>query len=324
MRSLVMVDQNTPYTRRKSTLPKLPANDTHGLQEPSPITGELIEWEMLVLPSNEIPAKTIKSQYNKRSKKHLTRAAVNDILPEISELKRNTQYVKAVEIGGKYEILEGVRRTTAVSYVPDGKLYMLVAKSLSEEEKRHYAQMSDVYREPTQLDIGYSALEIREQYKQQGDVIRDFKLAEMFAVSTGKMSEAIASASLPDSLILLFPALEFIQVRFLRQVIAWIKVNELDKFGEVIKRFEQLSEDDKNIQRESVTLQKKILKELAASVAKEVEFSPATTLFTHIDVIDGIGLSVKPTGEVLLSIDTNELGDEYLELMRELISKKNN
>jgi hypothetical protein len=316
-----MVDQNTPYSRRKSTLPRLTVKDTHGLQEPSPITGELIEWEMLVLPSSEISAKTIKSQYNKRSKKHLTRAAVNDILPEIAELKRNTQYVKAVEVDGKYEILEGVRRTTAVSYVPDGKLYMLVAKSLNEEEKRHYAQMSDVYREPTQLDIGYSALEIREQYKQQNDVIRDFKLAEMFGVSTGKMSEAITSASLPDSLIYLFPALEFIQVRFLRQIIAWIKVNELAKFEEIIKLFEQLPEDDKNIQRESVSLQKKILKRLAASVAKEIEYSPAAGLFAHIDVIDGIGLSVKPTGEVLLTIDTNDLSDEYLMSIRELISK---
>lgn len=313
----------SPYARRKSRLPSAPASapvDADSYVDPSPITGHPIIWKKRVIDSEKIDEVLVKNKFNLRSHRHVTRAAVNDILPDIAEQKRNSNYCRGLISGDKVELLEGVRRSASVSFVPGAKLYLWVADSLTEDEQRHFSQSSDVYRQPTQLDIGYSALEIRSEYESRGEKIRDFQLAELFGVSAGRMSESIKSASLPDELIGLFPALEFIGPRWLRTVIQWQKKIGNGGIVEAIEHLSPVSSElveNDEIETASAALQSDITRCLQATETKSVKSSDAIDKWRAMPASKSLGLKVNSKGVVQLSFSPDKLDDD---LQQKLLS----
>lgn len=318
-----MVNTALPYSRRTNRLTSAASNSVEAANDTyvdvSPITGESITWKKVILQAAEIDKTIIKSKYNKRSHKHISRAAVNDILPEIEAQKRNTNFCRGLRNRDKIELLEGMRRCASVNYAVDASLYVWVADSLTEQEQKHYAQSSDVYRQPTQLDIGFSALEVKSEYESRSETIKDYQLADMFSLSAGKMSESLKSASLPLELIDLFPAFEFVGARWLRTMLTFQKTLGNGGIADAIRDLNRLDEDSSTIEDDSQQMQKKITALLQEQVRNAPKSSQRIEKWRDVKADNSINIAVDSKGKVKLSFDPDKLSEELQDKLLEIM-----
>lgn len=183
----------------------------------SPVTGENIPLTEVRMPSEKVMDSIYKLRSNTRSLKLLNRVSVCDILPEIIQDKRNTKPVIAVkDKDGKYEIVEGLRRSFAVSLAPGAELVLHYATSMTEEEKRLLAKRADTYKAPGLIDLGQSLLELEESMGAEYSVRN---AAKEFGVAVSKISVAYRTAKIPSDLYKLFPDISFISVKFLSEIV---------------------------------------------------------------------------------------------------------
>lgn len=299
---------------------------------PSPVhEGVEHTFKMVVVDSADIKVKSFKSPYNKRSADHLSMGAVMDILPEIQRDKRNTHPAYGCfDKDGNIEILSGMRRRQAVSLVDDGKFFVLVANTLDEKEKAKMALTSDVYAEPTVVDIGFSICELRQQKAELGETINRDELAEIFEISTGKVSECIAFANLPSDLFSLFPALSNISYRFLRDAVKHYKASEQqfrvgidDAIRSGLRVAISGADTKETIRERCKELEVKLL-ELVKPLSPAKKEKPAkapVTRWKNIKKPKGVSVKVSNKGVVSLQIDEGKADKETIDKIYELLNK---
>lgn len=294
---------------------------------PSPVhEGVEHVFKMVVVDSNDIEGKTYKSPYNKRSADHLTLAAVIDIFTGIQRDGRNTHpAIGCYDKDGNIEILAGMRRRFSVSLLDDAKFYVLVADNLDEKEKAKMAITSDEYEEPTAIDIGFSICELRQAKVEKGESINREELAEIFDISTGKVSESVAFASLPSDLFSLFPSLSSISYRFLRKAVKLNKDSE-QQFRAAIDsairsglRVTYGASDTKaDIRDRCKALENEIL---ALSVPPKKSVKPPVTRWRKIKEKKGVSVKVSAKGVVSLQIDESKADEKTIDKIYELLAK---
>lgn len=296
---------------------------------PSPIhEGVEHVFKMRVIESESINETTYKSPYNKRSADHLSMGAVMDILPEIRRDKRNTHpAIGFVDKDGNIEILGGMRRRKAVSLVEGGEFYVLACSTLDEKEKARIALTSDVYSEPTAVDIGFSICELRQQKAENGEAINRDELAEIFEISTGKVSECISFASLPSDLYSLFPSLSSISYRFLREAVKLHKAGE-QQFRAVINEAISAgmrvaingSDTQDTIKARCKELETEFLI-LAKPFKKPQAVKDPVTRWKDIKKIKGVGIKTSRNGVISLKIDEHKADKATIDKIYELLAK---
>lgn len=302
---------------------------------PSPCRpGVMLKFKMLCIESADLETKTYKSCYNKRSVEHLGLASVIDIYPEISENGFNTSpAIGVLDTDGKIGILAGLKRRKAVSLVDNGKFYIHVCTELSEAEMKAYAISSDIYSAPTVLDFGYTLKEYSDGIHKAGRDITYDELAEIFNVSKGKVSEAIAFANLPKEFIRLFPSLESMGYRYLREILKLSKDNkglfiaalECEKVTRAALEIEKLfvEKDISDSTPDLITKGVSALKKAIAKAVKELKGDCNKDVLPSLwdKTLERKSVKVKRVdGKVQITFDEAEIGTKVSEALYQVLS----
>ena len=296
--------------------------------EKSPITGEDIVWEVVKLTSQQVKDLCFKSIYNKRSFEDLSISAVLDIFPSIKDSGKNNEFIRAVHIDGKYEILAGLRRSFCISQLPDATANLLVAKTLTEKEKAAFADTLDKHDKPSVMDTAISIANLKAQL--EAELGRTLKVAELIEKSGyGKSTcyEALSFVKLIDPIRELFPALKFVNATFLR---ALSKVED-DVLKLVMEHYEpvpgiiipdeatidEVEEIQKKLQLDCTQLQNSIIKEIK-ELTQPVQSNKNEGAFSSVASKQFTGLNLKQTSKGLnIGIDENKADPA---LLKELVS----
>lgn len=229
----------------------------------SPVTGENIPLTEIRIPSEKVMESIYKLRSNKRSLKLLNKVAVCDILPEIIKDKRNTKPVIAVKDSeGKYEIIEGLRRSFAVSLAPGAELVIHYANSMTEEEKKLLAKRADTYKAPSIIDLGQSLLELENEL---GDEFSVRKASEEFGVALSRISVAHRTAKIPSQFYQIFPDIAYVSFSFLSEIVKGDVTPEL--INKVISEFEPFDEQNLDLNSDEVV---DVVKQKTSDIEKSV------------------------------------------------------
>jgi ParB family chromosome partitioning protein len=275
-------------------------------------SGKKVSFRTVEVPHADIEKKTFKSPTNKRSERHITIASVMDILPEIREQGRNAVPAYGVEHkDGRIEVLAGMRRRKSVMLTENGVFVILVAPAdqVSIADRQSLTSTADTYEEPSVVDLGFSMLEMK---RNSNEKLNQEKLAELFEVSTGRVSEAMSFAEkLPDDLYSLFPSLGAISHRFLRDCLKLYKEAEqafriqLDKAirdGLRITVDEDTTKDD--VKNATKQLEAKLLAFFKAD-KPVTEKASTNSVWDNKSLKKGASVKVAKTGAVTLKLDKN-------------------
>ncbi len=317
---------NDFYNRKRGQARNRGLNEEN-IKVPSPIHSDVEHvYKLRLIPSSEIEDTTYKSPYNRRSDMHLSMGAVLDILPEIQRDKRNQHPAYGfVDKDGNIEILAGMRRRKAVSLVEDGVFAVLVTTTLDEEERKALARSSDVYQEPTAIDIGFSIIEYKDRVAKSGDnakVTRD-ELAEIFGIAQGKVTECVAFANLPSELYSLFPSLAAIEYRFLRDIAKVHKKCEPqlrkainDAISQGLRVTVNPQDDTDTLKANCKELQNTLLEMVST---KKPAKKPPVTRWSKVKAKKGVKVKVNANGTVALQIDEDKADQKVIDKLYELL-----
>lgn len=233
-----------------------------------PVTGKVYDLTPFSIPSYDVQKVISKSQYNVRYQELLNVNAVADILPSIKENKRNNKPVLAIGPLHKLEILEGMRRTTAVSLIEDAELIgFSVVDGMDIEDQRAMSGLSDVYVKP-------SALEFSMFLKQHPDIakrsLRD--LAKEYGY--GKTTVALAKeiANLPKEVLQLFPTAQSISLKRINNLVKNSEPKALKEACECVGSYKNfLTQDELMALEEGEPLEQTKITQLATKVTLLLE-----------------------------------------------------
>lgn len=284
---------------------------------PSVIGEEPLEFELRVVGQGDIENECYLSLYNTRSYKNLTKAAVSDILPSIQLQKRNAIPAVGAYCNDKIEVLAGGRRMYSVCETPGAQFYILVAKNVSDADKKFLANTSDTYNQPSILDVGYKVLEIQNSKKREdGENYTYRDIADMLDISVGRAQEAATFAKYPDHLVSGFPGLRFISYKWLRKMKAYSDSFEQKK-AEIIETYSGDIEisDMQDAEKYSASLQKKI-----ETVLKPLVESSSEIIRWKNKVVPS-GVKVSSSGKDLtLKLSLDKVDAELLKKLEKLLS----
>ncbi|MFY8328216.1 hypothetical protein [Pseudoalteromonas sp. ZZD1] len=285
------------------------------LIDSSPIDGRDIKWEKVTIKSQDVFNKCVKSIYNKRSFDDLSLASVLDIYHSIRSSKGNTEPVRAELVGGKYEILGGLRRAYTVSLLPNTKLSLIVAKDLTEKERAHFARVMDEYAEPSFMDKAKSIQALKTKLDRNNEKeISGLELSDLLGMKKSNVYYALSYANLPKELINLFPALKYIATPLLRELVKHNKDGYLETIAEQFRPIEpvtltgtetaeEISLLEEELEKSSKNLQKELLAKIRADKATApISYEGKLKEYAKQDLA---GIKVKPTKSGL-SITINE------------------
>ncbi|WP_016956485.1 hypothetical protein [Catenovulum agarivorans] len=307
------------YKSARSTMKPLIAGDVMRLEGPA--TGKEYTFRMVKVPSQDISQKVKKSRFNRRSSEFFTLASVNDIFDTIKEHKRNSNPAKAVGSAENMVLIEGMKRSFAVSQLTDGELYVWVTAEMDEEDEKAFVVTADIHGVPTTTDL---ALSIK---KQQEDSSVSFKVDDVmnqFSVSRGTAHHALTISALPSSLFKLFPAIKYIGVRFL---VALTKLDQTCLLAASESLKEKYGQWDSDF-----LLNEEQCKAIALKIQNEVmELTSGAKVVTHqVDddladtwngiKVSGIKTKVMKSGKLALEVDAKHRDklDRIIQLLNEL------
>ncbi|WP_017446548.1 hypothetical protein [Gayadomonas joobiniege] len=310
-----MVDDSF-YKSARTQMKRPNIGDTMSL--PSPTGKGVYQFRLVKISSEDVTKVIKKSPFNRRSAEHLTKAAVNDILPSIQEMKRNIEPAKAIGSKDKMTLLEGMRRSYAVSLVPGANFYVWLTDNISSEDEKILVKSADEYQKPTTVDLALSIRAMQIQDNSASLSVR--QLADHFGVSTGTAQNAISITKIPEPVFKLFPAIKYISIRFLLSLIN-ISEQKLINVAQQIKS--ELTDIDLNdegsCQKEANRIQarfKKVLQQLDEP-NEPVEKTEQEIAWLSMNK-KGVKTKVKPDGTLVLELAKNQqkLSAQLLKILK--------
>ena len=300
--------------------------------EKSPVTGEEVEWKVETLSSQQVKELCFKSIYNKRSFDDLSMSAVLDIFPSIKNKGKNDEFIRAVKVNGKYEILAGLRRSYCIMQLPESTAYLLVANKLSEKEKAAYADTLDKHDRPSVMDTAISISNLKNELEEEAG--RPLKVSEIIEKSGyGKSTcyEAMGFISLIEHIRRLFPALKFVNARFLRELkkvdeeVLNLVLEHHDPIKDVVipleASFDEIEEIQNKLSIECTQLQNAIIKEIK-ELTQPIQSNNTQSVFSTVSKNKFEGLTLKQTNSgVSIAINEAKANPELLKELCSLLEK---
>lgn len=292
---------------RPSADVELNIDEDEGIVIAGPVTGKKYRFTLVSIPSSAISRSASTSTYNGRSTQHHSLASVSDIYPEIKKDKKNSNPIKAYGTKANFKIFEGTRRAYAVSLLEDGHLDILLTPTMDEDDAKAFSQRSDKYSKPTTVDLAFKIKELA----LEGLSIR--ALAQELDCSKSTAENAKKILTLEESIFKLFPALRFIDVRFLLNLVK-IRNENVDKFTSAISNVEgfkaflteeQLKKYDNNEVIDEA-LFSKVTATVQAHILKALTEKQPTSLpeqFEVLNEIKGLKVKVNNKGQLTLTLD---------------------
>lgn len=290
-----------------------------GLDWVSPITGKTYTFKLVSIKGDQIQTAATISPYNSRSQDQLSLADVSDIYPSIELDKTNTHPIRAVGSKSNFCILEGSRRSFCVSKVENATLMVLLTPKMDEEDQRHIATISDIYRNPTTIDI---ALQIKKHELMDvslGKIAKTLKISKTSAFNAKKI------VSIPEEIYSLFPGVSYIKIRFLISLKG--KEEELKSILPSCSPYTSyLTEDELELHNAGVLLDEDVYSKATAKVENEItehfkKPKAAVNLpksYIALSQVEGLKVSVNASGAVNLTL-SKELAEDKAEQIKQIL-----
>ncbi|WP_100915955.1 hypothetical protein [Pseudoalteromonas spongiae] len=300
--------------------------------EKSPVTGEDIEWKVEKLSSQQVNELCFKSIYNKRSFDDLSMSAVLDIFPSIAASGKNDEFIRAVKVDGKYEILAGLRRSYCISQLPEATANLLVAKDLSEKEKAAYADTLDKHDRPSVMDTAISITNLKNQLEEEaGRPLKITEIIEKSGYGRSTCYEAMGFTGLVSHIRKLFPALKFVNAKFLRTIkkvdeeVLNLVIENHEPIKDVVipseASFDEIEEIQKKLSDECSQLQASIIKEIK-ELTQPIQSDNTESVFSAVSKNKLEGLTLKQTNSgVSIAINEAKANPEFLKELCSLLEK---
>lgn len=284
-----------------------------------PATNRNVKFEVRYIDSKDIEDICVKSRFNKRSEKHLTKTSVLDLFDDIEEDKMNSVPAYGyLRPDGIIEILAGLRRSFTVKLIPDAKLMILVSADLTGPEQMALSYSSDEYRKPSNVDLAFAmhnyVIKVNSEKRQNefkvGDELYD-ELQTVFKKSRGFINEHISFAKFPSELYDLFPDVSMINYVFLRKILTF-KNDELmvAALKSLVPIQVEASDDFESIKVKTLTKQKEILNIFKVDAAQNI---PENLIrLSELKTIAGASIKASKNG-ITLTIKKALLDDPLFE-----------
>ncbi|MFV0575010.1 MAG: ParB/RepB/Spo0J family partition protein [Vibrio sp.] len=161
---------------------------------------EMVSFELITIPANEIESKTVVFAENSREQSFLNEHALSDILATLKERGQQYPAVGRRTANGKIEVLDGSRRR--MSCILAQKDFLIYVADNIETE--HAKFLSDVANAHKPLSLYERGREMQLKL-DNGEVSDQKALAEMFQCSESLVSGALKAAALPLELLQAYP-----------------------------------------------------------------------------------------------------------------------
>ncbi|MGY3572376.1 ParB/RepB/Spo0J family partition protein [Vibrio paucivorans] len=165
------------------------------------VAGEdMVSFELVRIPANEVATKTVVFADNAREQSFLNEHALSDVLTTLRE--RGQQYPAVGRKGrdGKIEVLDGSRRRMSC-ILAEKEFLIYVADDINSE---HAKFLSDVANAHKPLSLYEKGKEMQAKL-ESGEAEDQKALAKIFQCSEALVSGALKAASLPLELLQAYP-----------------------------------------------------------------------------------------------------------------------
>jgi ParB family transcriptional regulator, chromosome partitioning protein len=173
----------------------------------APVCGRMVTFTLRLIPAAEVATKTRVWKNNERLQEFLNEKSLADIIPSMRENGQDVPAYGRPLDGGEVETADGSRRRAAA--IITARDYMVWVGDLTDAEMDHFTKIGNQYT-PT------SAYERGRRYKQLLEAnayANQRELAEAEGITHKVIQRCIATASLPDEIIKLFPRLNDLSAR---------------------------------------------------------------------------------------------------------------
>ncbi len=189
--------------KRRATTPQeaqTAAKEKTQIIELSVAGKEMVEFELIRIPANEIESRTNVFKQNAREQAFLNEYALSDVLVTLKD--RGQQYPAVGRKGkdGKIEVLDGSRRRMSC-ILAEKDFLVYVAEGIGSEEAKFLSDVANAHKPLSLYERGKEM-----QHKLETVEATDQKaLAKIFQCSEALVSGALKAASLPLELLQSYP-----------------------------------------------------------------------------------------------------------------------
>ncbi len=189
--------------KRRATTPQeaqVAAKEKAQVIELSVAGQNLVEFELIQIPANEIEARTFVFAENAREQSFLNEHALSDVLVTLKEHGQQYPAVGRKTQDGKIEVLDGSRRRKSCLLAQKAFL-IYVAEDIGLEEAKFLSDVANAHKPLSLYEKGKEMLHKLES----GEASDQKALAQMFQCSEALVSGALKAASLPLELLQAYP-----------------------------------------------------------------------------------------------------------------------
>ncbi|MGF1752663.1 ParB/RepB/Spo0J family partition protein [Vibrio makurazakiensis] len=161
---------------------------------------ELVSFELVRIPADQIENKTIVFADNAREQSFLNEHALSDVLTTLRDRGQQYPAVGRKGINGKIEVLDGSRRRMSC-ILAEKEFLIYVAEGINTE---HAKFLSDVANAHKPLSLFEKGKEMQAKL-ESGEAEDQKALAKMFQCSEALVSGALKAADLPLELLQAYP-----------------------------------------------------------------------------------------------------------------------
>lgn len=315
-----------PYDRGRTVTAKMKADGGIWTNEQSPVDPKRqLHRLWRTIDSDKLDDILFKSPANVRILDGISPESLSDILPSIKKSKRNTFPVYAVVSESdpdKIEIIDGFRRFSAVKLVPDAKLFVVVYKHLTQEEKEHFVKVSDIQREISLYEWGLDIKRFLDDQEKLGKKWLNKELTDIYPLSETKISTALSAIRLPIELVKELPTLNHVSATWTRSILS-LKLDDETLIAVASSYTKPAKKEGEDIDAYATRVRNALL-----SAAKKIKMdrtvgADSTPLKTWEDMPKGIKATQTGAGTIKISISAKALTAAQKTKLRELLASFN-
>ncbi len=160
----------------------------------------LVEFELIRIPADDIEARTSVFSENAREQSFLNEHALSDVLVTLKERGQQYPAVGRKTQDGKIEVLDGSRRRKSC-LLAKKEFLIYVAEDIGPEEAKFLSDVANAHKPLSLYERGREMLHKLES----GEASDQKALAQIFQCSEALVSGALKAASLPLELLQAYP-----------------------------------------------------------------------------------------------------------------------
>ncbi|GMQ49481.1 ParB/RepB/Spo0J family partition protein [Vibrio sp. 10N] len=276
---------------------------------------ELVSFELVRVPADEVEAKTFVFQENAREQSFLNEHALSDVLATLRDKGQQYPAVGRRQADGTIEVLDGSRRRMSC-ILAEKEFLIYVAENINSEHAKFLSDVANAHKPLSLYEKGKEMLSKLDN----GEAEDQKALAKMFQCSEALVSGALKAADLPLPLLQAYPNVSDLGrptiVRLHKQF------SELDKANQT-KLIERCQQSDGYVwQTSQAQGVARITKEVSETLETWIHelAPPKRAKVSKIDLVKGRASYTRKGPN--LAINLKKVDDQTMEEILEFLKQK--